>query len=55
MCLVIMRNYLAAHVYLAACSSMRAYLVRLEEALAVADPEGGFRGSFELPSPAHSL
>ena len=40
MCLVIMRNYLAAHVYLAACSSMRAYLVRLEEALAVADPEG---------------
>ena len=39
MCLVIMRNYLAAHVYLAACSSMRAYLVRLEEALAVADPE----------------
>ena len=54
MCLVMMRNYLAAHVYLAACSSMRAYLVRLEEALAVADLRG-FGGSFELPSPAHSL
>ena len=31
--------YDTAHVYLAECSSMRAYLVRLEEALAVADPE----------------
>ena len=40
MCLVIMRNYLAAHVYLAASSSICAYLVRLEEALAVADQEG---------------
>ena len=50
MCLVIMRNYLAAHVYLAACSSMRAYLVRLEEALAVADPEG-VQGFVRTPLP----
>ena len=52
MCLVIMRNYLAAHVYLAACSSMHAYLVRLEEALAVADPEviqGFVRTPFPRP------
>ena len=45
-----MRNYLAAHVYLAACSSMRAYLVRLEEALAVADPEG-VQGFVRTPLP----
>ena len=50
MCSVIMRNYLAAHVYLAACSSMRAYLVRLEEALAVADPEG-VQGFVRTPLP----
>ena len=50
MCLVIMRNYLAAHVYLAACSGMRAYLVRLEEALAVADPEG-VQGFVRTPLP----
>ena len=51
MCLVIMRNYLAAHVYLAACSSMRAYLVRQEEALAVADPEGGSGVRLNSPPP----